>query len=89
MSKIGFSYDPPHTANHDQGPKNPAGSDYPAAGVCCGDGVFEMVGSAVVMQRMTYYERLLEYERRKKALPPMSSEEYERAIREICEELRI
>ena len=48
-----------------------------------------MVGSAVVMQRMTYYERLLEYERRKKALPPMSSQEYEAAIREICEELGI
>ncbi len=30
-----------------------------------------------------------EYERRKKALPPMSSEEYERAVREICEELKI
>jgi hypothetical protein len=38
---------------------------------------------------MTYYERLLEYERRKKALPPMSSQEYEAAIREICRELRI
>lgn len=42
------------------------------------------------MQRMTYYERLLEYERRKKALPPMSSEEYEAAaLREICRELGI
>ena len=30
-----------------------------------------------------------EYERRKKALPPMSSEEYERVIREICRELGI
>jgi len=48
-----------------------------------------MVGSAVVMQRMTYYERLLEYERRKKELPPMSAEEYERAVREICRELGI
>lgn len=48
-----------------------------------------MVGSAVVMQRMTYYERLLEYERRKKALPPMSPQEYEAAIREICRELGI
>jgi hypothetical protein len=48
-----------------------------------------MVGSAVVMQRMTYYERLLEYERRKKELPPMSAEEYERAVREICRELVI
>jgi hypothetical protein len=41
------------------------------------------------MQRMTYYERLLEYERRKKELPPMSAEEYERAVREICRELGI
>ena len=48
-----------------------------------------MVGSAVVMQRMTSYERLLEYERRKAALPPMSSQEYEAAIREICRELGI
>ena len=48
-----------------------------------------MVGSAVVMQRMTYYERLLEYERRKKELPPMSAQEYERAVREICRELGI
>ena len=40
-------------------------------------------------QRRDLYERYREYERRKKALPPMSSEEYERAIREICEELRI
>jgi hypothetical protein len=48
-----------------------------------------MVGSAVVMQRMTYYERLLEDERRKKALPPMSPQEYERAVREICRELGI
>jgi hypothetical protein len=48
-----------------------------------------MVGSAVVMQRMTYYERLLEYERRKKELPPMSAQEYERAVREICRELVI
>jgi hypothetical protein len=48
-----------------------------------------MVGSAVVMQRMTYYERLLEYERRKRELPPMSSQEYEAAIREICRELGI
>ena len=30
-----------------------------------------------------------EYERRKKALPPMSSQEYEAAIREICRELGI
>ena len=40
-------------------------------------------------QRHDLYERYLEYERRKKALPPMSSEEYERAIREICRELGI
>ena len=40
-------------------------------------------------QRRDLYERYREYERRKKALPPMSAEEYERAIREICEELRI
>ena len=30
-----------------------------------------------------------EYERRKKALPPMSPEEYERVVKEICRELRI
>lgn len=30
-----------------------------------------------------------EYERRKKALPHMSAEEYEAAIREICRELGI
>ena len=40
-------------------------------------------------QRRDLYERYREYERRKKALPPMSSEEYERAIREICRELKI
>ena len=40
-------------------------------------------------QRRDLYERYREYERRKKALPPMSSEEYEAAIREICRELRI
>ena len=40
-------------------------------------------------QRRDLYERYLEYERRKKALPPMSPEEYERAIREICRELGI
>ena len=40
-------------------------------------------------QRRDLYERYLEYERRKKELPPMSSEEYEAAIREICRELGI
>lgn len=30
-----------------------------------------------------------EYKRRKAALPPMSSQEYEAAIREICRELKI
>ena len=30
-----------------------------------------------------------EFERRKRALPPMSAEEYERAVREICRELGI
>lgn len=30
-----------------------------------------------------------EYERRKKALPPMDPDEYERAIKIICEELGI
>ncbi len=30
-----------------------------------------------------------EYERRKRELPPMSAEEYERAVREICRELGI
>ena len=40
-------------------------------------------------QRRDLYERYLEYERRKKALPPMSAQEYERAIREICRELGI
>ena len=40
-------------------------------------------------QRRDLYERYREYERRKKALPPMSPEEYERAVREICRELGI
>jgi len=40
-------------------------------------------------QRRDLYERYLEYERRKKALPPMSSEEYERVVKEICRELGI
>ena len=48
-----------------------------------------MVGSAVVMQMITYYERLLEYERRKRELPPMSAEEYERVVKEICRELGV
>jgi len=30
-----------------------------------------------------------EYERRKRELPPMSPQEYEAAIKEICRELRI
>jgi len=30
-----------------------------------------------------------EYERRKRELPPMSAQEYEAAVREICRELGI
>ena len=42
-----------------------------------------------MMHRRRLYDKYLEYERRKKALPPMSPEEYEAAIREICRELGI
>jgi uncharacterized protein (DUF2384 family) len=42
-----------------------------------------------MMHRRRLYDKYREYERRKKALPPMSSEEYERAVREICRELGI
>jgi hypothetical protein len=85
----GYSYENDPAPDPIQIQENTAGPGDPAAGVRGYDGDFEMVGSAVVMQRMTYYERLLEYERRKKALPPMSAEEYERAVREICRELGI
>jgi hypothetical protein len=50
-----------------------------------------MVGSAVVMQRMTYYERLLEYERRKKALQAagLSNAEYERRVTDLARKLKV
>ena len=42
-----------------------------------------------MMHRRRLYDKYLEYERRKRELPPMSAEEYERVIREICRELGI
>lgn len=42
-----------------------------------------------MMHRRRLYDKYLEYERRKKALPPMSPEEYERVVKEICMELGI
>ena len=42
-----------------------------------------------MMHRRRLYDKYLEYERRKRELPPMSSQEYEAAIREICMELGI
>ena len=42
-----------------------------------------------MMHRRRLYDKYLEYERRKAALPPMSSQEYEAAVREICRELVI
>lgn len=41
------------------------------------------------MHRRRLYDKYLEYERRKRELPPMSPEEYERVVKEICRELRI
>ena len=52
-----------------------------------GAGDFERGGE--MMHRRRLYDKYLEYERRKAALPPMSSQEYEAAIREICRELGI
>jgi len=42
-----------------------------------------------MMHRRRLYDKYLEYERRKRELPPMSPEEYERVVKEICRELGI
>jgi hypothetical protein len=78
----GYSYENDPAPDPIQIPENPAGPDYPAAGVRRDDGDFEMVGSAVVKRRKPMPNKYVEYEIRKARLFAMgpSPLEYEQAI---------
>lgn len=53
------------------------------------EGMRACIGGSMRRSIFSTSNKWAEFERRKRALPPMSPQEYERAVREICRELGI